>query len=100
MEEKQLLKETDYEIEVEARGASLDEAVGGLFSIMRRQLLKEFGRPVIQMQAKEVYFTNVEVKKETERFMLFFWPREKVSYKIRSRMVVTVKYLDVAKEEF
>ena len=99
LKNRQLLKEIDYEIETMSVGASLDEAVGGLFRAMRSKLLKEFGKPVILMQAKEVYFIETDVKKETERFMFLFWPREKTQYKIKAKIIVTVKYLDVAKED-
>ena len=34
----------------------------------------------------------------TEKFMLFFWPREKVTYTITAKIVVRIKYLDYTEE--
>ena len=66
-------------------GGSLENAVGNLFQLM---------------EAKEVYFDEVQVQKETERFMFLFMPREKMTFTITARIVVRVKYLKITKEDF
>ncbi len=96
---RQLLKETVHELVITAGGRSLEEAVGNIFQTMRKQIFKEFDRPIIQMEAREVYFEDVTVKKEIEKFLFFFMPREKVSYAVKAKVAVNVKYLDVTKEE-
>ena len=52
------------------------------------------------MEAKEVYFDEVQVQKETERFMFLFMPREKMTFTITARIVVRVKYLKITKKDF
>lgn len=99
MQNQQLLKEMKYETSIKVNGTSLEDAVGKVFQGLRRQVYQEVGRPIIQMEAEEVYFTEVGTDRKTERFMLFFWPREKISYTITARVVVRVKYLDVTKED-
>lgn len=100
MQNRQLLEETKHEIVVKASGTSLEDTVGKLFQIMRKQIFKEFGKPIIQMEAQEVYFEDVQAKHTTERFMFLFWPRERVDYTITARIAVNVKYLNVTKEDF
>lgn len=100
MQSQQLLKEVQHETVLKVNGTSLEDAVGKLFQIMRKQLFHDFGKPIIQMEAKEVYFEDVTTHRTTEKFMFLFWPREKVSYEITARIVVSVKYLDVTKEDF
>lgn len=98
MEEQQLLKEKNHEITVSAEGTSLQDAVGKIFQIMRKRIFAEFGKPIIHMEAEEVYFDKVDTQRRTEHFMLFFWPKEKVSYTITARIVVKIKYLDIKEE--
>lgn len=99
MQNRQLLEETTHEIVVKAYGNSMEDVVGKLFQIMRKQIFKEFDKPIIQMEAQEVYFESVDVKKTTEKFMFLFWPREKAEYTVTARIVVNVKYLDITKED-
>lgn len=67
---------------------------------MRKQIFQEISYPIVQMEAKEVYFDEVQVQKETERFMFLFMPREKMTFTITARIVVRVKYLKITKEDF
>lgn len=71
-----------------------------LFQLMRKQIFQEISYPIVQMAAKEVYFDEVQVQKETERFMFLFMPREKMTFTITARIVVRVKYLKITKEDF
>lgn len=47
-----------------------------------------------------MYFQEVQVQKETERFMFLFMPREKKYFTITAKIVVKVKYLNITKEDF
>lgn len=91
----QLLAEEERTVIVKARGNSLNEMAGNIFQTMRTQIFKEVGKPIIQLEAKEVYFDQVETEETEERFMLFFWPRTKTSYEVTARIVVNVKYLNI-----
>lgn len=97
---KQLLEEMDHEMILTMTGGSLENAVGNLFQLMRKQIFQEISYPIVQMEAKEVYFDEVQVQKETERFMFLFMPREKMTFTITARIVVRVKYLKITKEDF
>lgn len=91
----QLLAEMDHTCTVSAKGESLEDLTGKLFQKMRKQIFAEIGKPIIQMEATEVYFDQVETEETTEHFMLFFWPRTKKTYEVTARIVVHVKYLNI-----
>ena len=91
----QLLEEMEHTITVKARGNSLKDMVNTVFQIMRKRIFQEIDKPIIQLEAKEVYFDELEKEETEEHFMLFFWPRTKTSYEANVRIVVSVKYLNI-----
>ena len=91
----QLLEEMEHTITVKARGTSLKDMVHTAFQIMRKRIFQEIDKPIIQLEAKEVYFDELEKEETEEHFMLFFWPRTKTSYEANVRIVVSVKYLNI-----
>lgn len=97
---RQLLEETEHEMVITMSGNSLDDAVGNLFQVMRKQIFEDIRHPIIHMEAKAVYFEDVKVKKETERFLFLFMPREKQYFTITAKIIVDVKYLNISKEDF
>ena len=90
-----LLEEMEHTITVKARGNSLKDMVNTAFQIMRKRIFQEIDKPIIQLEAKEVYFDELEKEETEEHFMLFFWPRTKTSYEANVRIVVSVKYLNI-----
>lgn len=99
LDNRQLLEEKEHEMTIKMTGGSLENAVANLFQVMRKQIFEEIRHPIIQMEAKEVYFEEVLVQKETERFLFLFMPREKSYFTITARIVVRVKYLNITKED-
>lgn len=95
---EQLLKEVQHETIVTANGMGMEDAVGKIFQAMRKQVFKEFGKPIIQMEAKEVYFDNVKIEEKKETFLFIFMPRIKKYYTVTARIVLTIKYLEVGNE--
>ena len=91
----QLLEEMEHTITVKARGNSLKDMVNTAFQIMRKRIFQEIDKPIIQLEAKEFYFDELEKEETEEHFMLFFWPRTKTSYEANVRIVVSVKYLNI-----
>lgn len=98
--DKQLLEEKVHEMTIAMTGSSLENAVANIFQVMRKQIFEEIPYPIIHMEASEVYFQEVQVQKETERFMFLFMPREKKYFTITAKIVVKVKYLNITKEDF
>lgn len=98
MQGRQLLEEKSHEITVTASGETMENVVGKLFQLMRKLIFAEIGKPVVHMEAQEVYFEKVETHRRTERFMLFFWPRERVSYTVTARIVVKLKFLNTKED--
>lgn len=97
--EKQLLNTVRHTIEVTMSGNSMDDTVGKLFQMMRKQVFHDFQKPIIQMEAEEVFFTNVDIKEKKEAFLFLFMPRVKRYFTITAKIVVLVKYLDLEKED-
>lgn len=91
----QLLEEMEHTITVKACGNSLKDMVNTAFQIMGKRIFQEIDKPIIQLEAKEVYFDELEKEETEEHFMLFFWPRTKTSYEANVRIVVSVKYLNI-----
>lgn len=98
--DRQLLEEKEHEMTITMTGDSLEGAVGNLFQVMRKQIFEEIGHPIIQMETSAVYFQKVKLKREKERFLFLFMPREKVYFTITAKIVVKVKYLNITKEDF
>ena len=96
---RQLLASERREVTVSAVGDSMNDVVGKLFQRMRTKVFEDASTPVIRLQAEEVWFDDVQVKEETERFLFLFWPRQKRTYTVQARITVTVEYLEVSKEE-
>lgn len=96
----QLLTEKEHEMTIKMTGNSLENAVGNLFQVMRKQIFEEIAHPIIQMETTAVFFEDVQVQRETEKFLFFFMPREKMYFTITARIVVKVKYLNITKEDF
>lgn len=100
MDSTQLLKNAKKEIGVTIQGSSYDEAVSKIFIQTREEVYKLLdGRPLINLKAQEVYFEDVKVDRTTERFLFLFWPREKIHYTIKSKVVIVIDYLDKKEEE-
>ena len=45
----QLLTEKEHEMTIKMTGNSLENAVGNLFQVMRKQIFEEIAHPIIQM---------------------------------------------------
>lgn len=99
VEGKQLLRHEQCEVEVSASGDSLQAASNGVFQLMRKQMFKEYKQPIVRMEAREIYFDEVDCEERTERFLFLFWPRTKKTYRVRARIVVNVDYLDIIEED-
>ncbi len=97
--QKQLLEEIHHEVVITMSGDSMEEVTGKIFQAMRKQIFLNIKGPIIQMEAEEVYFQQVDTKRRTEHFMFFFWPREKLTFTVTAKIVVKVKYLNITKED-
>jgi len=99
MERKQLLKVEDHTITVTITGNSWDDTVGKIFTLMRKEIFNKIGKPIVQMDTKEVYFDDVQIKETTEKFLFLFMPRVKRYFTVKATIVLSVKYIDLEKEE-
>lgn len=93
VERKSVIIQEKVTMTITESGKSKDDAVGKIFSKLRKKMYSEVPGPIIQMEPDEVFIDNIEVKKYTERFLFLFMPREKEEIKLTATIVVNVKYL-------
>jgi len=94
MERKSSLIEIEETITLSATGKSKDDAVGKIFSNLKKEIYKKVPGIVIQMEPKDVFIDKVEEKKYTEKFLFLFMPREKKVVMLTASIVVNVKYIE------
>lgn len=98
-ENRQLLMVKDHECIITMSGSSMDDAIGKIFTILKKQIYSDFNLPIVHMDTKEVYFDHIDLKETTEKFLFFFMPRVKQYFTVTARILLTVKYLDLKKED-
>jgi uncharacterized protein (TIGR03578 family) len=93
MERKSSMLEKEVTITLNASGKSNTEAVGNIFSLLRKNIYKEVPGIVIQMEPKDFFVDKIDVNKYTEKFLFLFMPREKEEIKLTATIIVNVKYV-------
>ncbi|MDF2881371.1 MAG: hypothetical protein K0R54_1928 [Clostridiaceae bacterium] len=93
MERTSSMFEKEVTITLSAAGKNKTEAVGNIFSLLRKGIYKEVPGIVVQMEPINFFVDNIDVKKYTERFLFLFMPREKEEVKLTATVVVSVKYV-------
>lgn len=93
LEKTSSMFEKEVTITLSAAGKSKTEAVGNIFSVLRKSVYKEVPGIVVQMEPKDFFVDKIDVKKYTERFLFLFMPREKEEVKLTATIVVNVKYV-------
>lgn len=96
---EQLLKTTEHRVKATGVGNTIEEAVGKIFASIRNQAYQDLQNMIIQIDTNEVYFDDVIKEEKKERFLFLFMPRIKVKYTVSATVVVTIKYLDLEKED-
>ena len=99
MVNRELLVEKDQRLTITMSGEGMDDTVGKIFKILRKEVYEKIGKPIIQMETKSVVFEDVKCVEKTEKYMFFFMPRVKKYYTVTANIVVAVKYLDLEKED-
>ena len=98
-EKNQCLETKQEEVTLSAVGSSVEEAFTKIFAQLRTELYRKNPVPIVQMETDAVYLEKVESSSKTERFMFLFMPREKREFTVTARISVTVKYLNLEREE-
>ena len=99
MVNKNLLVEKDQEIIIKMTGEGLDDTISLIFKKLKNEVYNSIAKPIIHMETKEFYFETIDCEEKTERYMFLFMPRVKKYYTVTAKIVVTVKYLDLEKED-
>lgn len=95
----QLLLTEKREVTIYASGDSIQDVSNRVFQKLRKQIFEEVKKPIIRLEAEEVYFEDVACTEKTERFLFIFWPRTRRSYQVTAKVVVTIDYLDLKEGE-
>ena len=98
-EKAQLLATKNHEVVITMSGGSLDDTIGKIFTMLKKQVYSDFNLPIVHMDTQEVYLENIDIVEKKETFLFFFMPRIKQYFTVTARIVLTVKYLDLKKED-
>ena len=93
-----LVSEERHEI-VTMSGEGMEDTVSKIFAMLRKQVYEEIKKPVVQMETTSVIFQKVDCVEKHERYMFFFMPRVKKYYTVTADITVSVKYLNLEKED-
>lgn len=97
---EQLLKTERKTFDVEGKGDKYVAAVGELFTHLRSAVFDYLDeKPLVNMKAEEVSYTDVKVKEWTEHFLFIFWPRKRKEFDIKAKITVVIDYIDKKEEE-
>lgn len=91
---RQLLKETTIELEVDGSGKTIKDATADIFKKIHKQIYQELSVPIIQMETHEVYFDEISTE-QNKRSVL---GKESESTLVKARVYLRVKYLDIKEE--
>lgn len=91
---KQLLETAHIELEIEGKGKDIATASSDIFKSIHRNIYKTVGKPIIQMETKEVYFDSVTTNVEKKALK-----RDAATVHVKARVILEVKYLDLKEEE-
>ncbi|WP_066505817.1 DUF4312 family protein [Abyssisolibacter fermentans] len=99
MSDKQYLQSKEVELIIEGSGKTKKDVFAAIFTKLRKQIYSEVQGLILHMEPTKVYILSEEVNKINEAFLWFFMKREKTQYKIKAKVIVAIKYLDLAEEE-
>lgn len=93
IDRENLMQEDEITISLDGTGKSKNEALGNVFSKLRKDIYDKVDGYILYMEPKQVFMDKCDVKKYTERFMFIFMPREKEEVCLKVTIVVKVKYI-------
>ena len=94
MESKSVMFQKEIDITLSSKGKSKADAMGKIFSILRKEVYNHVNGIVIHMEPIDVFIEEFKSKKIKEKFMFIFMPREKEDVKVRATIRINVKYVD------
>lgn len=80
-------------VECNGIGETKQLAVEKAFSEMRMQVVDLVKEPIISLDTDKVEILDLETINKTEAYLGFFFKREKLSYSIKLRVYINVRYL-------
>lgn len=87
------LKTATKEFVLEAYGKKREDAVGAVFSKLKKEVYGSVDGLLIHMEPQDVFLLKEEEKTRAQKFLGFFAPKEIQDYYIKLRVIVTVKYI-------
>lgn len=91
------IRELTKVVRVHGKGDNKKAAFASALGNVQKQVLKNSEDVLLRIEPVAIDITSAKEKKETERFMFLFFPREKITYEVT--LDVTVKISDISLEE-
>lgn len=95
---KEIMKQTEKDYLISARGKTEEEAVGKIFTILKKTVTSDISDMkgiVIKIEPVNVYEVKKNINEYTETFLWFFMPRKKQEIDLELKIVVNVKYVKI-----
>ncbi|MGG5316653.1 DUF4312 family protein [Enterococcus sp. AZ072] len=87
-------------ITVNGRGETKAAAFSDALNQVQKQVLKGTSDVILRIEPKSVTVLSAEEQKYTERFLFFFFPRERVNYSVKLDVEVELLMIDMASVPF
>ena len=95
MSNQQCMKKTTREVILESSGNSKKKIYSNIFQNLRQEVFDDISGIILKIEPEEVYKLKEEKNEYTEKFLWLFMPRKKVEYKVKLKIVVSIKYIQL-----
>lgn len=91
--EKSCLICEEQEMILEAYGKEKADALGTIFSLLKKQVYKEIKGLIIHMEPVDVFMLEEDEKKGTDKLIGLMKPRQNQSYYAKVKIIIRLKYI-------
>ena len=89
-----MTKKTDYEVIVNGSGKTKNEAFVDAISKIQKNVVEDIKGTVMRIEPKDVEVLEAQEERYTERFLVFFFKRERSKFTIKLKVTVDVAIFD------
>ncbi|PKF49783.1 DUF4312 family protein [Enterovibrio nigricans] len=88
------------EVIVSGKGETRQQAFAAAFSQIQPTLLKENQKILLRIEPEDVNVLEAEEKVTRDKFLFFFFPKERRQYRVKLEVTVNLTYIDVEQVDF
>lgn len=95
-----ILQQKEQIVIVDGKGEDKKAAFANALNSIQKQILKESSNVLLRIEPKNVEVLVATEKKEIERFLFIFFPRERKSYSVQLKVTVDISFLPIEQITF